>query len=177
MFGIFKKRSPSPPPVHPLVDLKDLTCDGMRIAQPVPTSSSYLPYFLNDTEENRARIYKNLASGLEITTRNGLVDSIFISLDSFTGRFSLGGEPLDLTTETTESRAAALLGAPWWKHVDSDLEVIDFHERNDGVEIQLEYPALCHLQFITILRTAVLSDAEQREAYGVTKPWPPADTC
>lgn len=176
MFGIFKKRSPSPPPVSPLVDLKWLTCDDMTIDQSVPTSSSYLPYFLDDTEEKGTQIYKNSPSGLEITTRDGLVDSIFISLNSFTGRFSLGGEPLDLTLKTTESRAAAVLGEPWWKHVDSDLEVIDFHERNDGVEIQLEYPALCDLRFITILRTAILSDAEQREAYGVTKPWPPADT-
>lgn len=169
MIGLFKKRLS---PISPEIDLADLTCDDLRIGQPVPANSLYLPFFTDDRDGSRS--YENGECGLEISTRHGLVDSFFISLDSFTGRFTLGGKPLHLTTKSTETAVSKLLGEPWWKEVDDDAEVVDFYEFADGhLEVQFEYPPKSHLAFITILREGILSDPEQREAYGITKPWPP----
>jgi len=175
MFGLFKKRSPSPPPVSPVIDLSRLTCDDLKIGEPVPLGSPYGAHLVDDKDEPGVQIYKNQASGLEITTRVGLIDSIFISLKSFSGNFTLNESPLDLEMDTEESKVSDLLGEPWWKAVDDDLEVIDFYELADGREIQMEYPAMCQLRFITILRSGILSDPSQRKSYGVTKAWPPSD--
>lgn len=174
MFGLFKKNPAPPPPVSPVIDLAKLTCDDLKIGASVPLASPYGAHMADDKDEPGVQIYKNEASGLEITTRDGLLDSIFISLKSFSGSFTLNETPLDLEMDTQESRVSDLLGEPWWKHVDDDLEVIDFYVRPDGTEIQMEYPAMCQLRFITILREGILADATQRESYGVTKPWPPS---
>lgn len=174
MFGLFKKSPAPPPPVSPVIDLARLTCDDLQIGAPVSLGSSYRTYLVQDKDEPGVEIYKNDASGLEITTSDGLVDSIFISLKSFSGSFTLNGTPLHLSLDTEESKVTELLGDPWWKDVDDDLEVIDFYERADGTEIQMEYPAICQLRFITILKNGILADPIQRERYGVTKPWPPS---
>jgi len=174
MFGLFKKTPAPPPPVSPVIDLARLTCDDLQIGAPVSLGSPYRTYLVKDKDEPGVEIYKNDASGLEITTSDGLVDSIFISLKSFSGSFKLNGTPLHLSLDTEESKVTELLGDPWWKDVDDDLEVIDFYERADGTEIQMEYPAMCQLQFITILKNGILADPIQRERYGVTKPWPPS---
>lgn len=176
MFGLFKKSPAPPPPVSPVIDLTRLTCDDLEIGATVSLGSDYRTYLVDDKDEPEIQIYKNDASGLQITTRDGLVDSIFISLKSFSGSFTLNGAPLDLKLDTEESKVSDLLGEPWWKHVDDDLEVIDFYERADGTEIQMEYPAMCQLRFITILKNGILADPIQRESYRVTKPWPPAET-
>ena len=67
----------------------------------------------------------------------------------------------------------SIFGQPYW--VDQDLdEVILFYEYQDGdVELQFEFPGRVHLGFITLSAHGVLSNAEQRKAYKVTKPWPP----
>lgn len=175
MFGLFKKAPASPPPVSPVIDLARLTCDDLKIGEPVPPGSPYAAHLVEDEDEAGVRIYKNQASGIEITTKDGLLDSIFVSLKSFSGRFTLNGASSDLKMDTKESTVSEYLGEPWWKHADDNLEVIDFYERPDGTEIQMEYPALCQLRFITILRNGILADASQRESYGATKPWPPTD--
>ena len=176
MFGLFKKTPAPPPPVSPVIDLARLTCDDLQIGAPMSLGSNYRTYLVDDKDEPGVHIYKNMASGLEITTRDGLVDSIFISLKSFTGSFTLNGTPLDLKLDTEESKVCEILGEPWWKDVDDDLEVIDFYERADGTEIQMEYPAMSQLRFITMLKIGILADPIQRESYKVSKPWPPAET-
>jgi hypothetical protein len=169
MIGLFKKRVP---PVTPVIDLENLSCDDLRIGQALPTDSPYRPFFTDNKDGSRT--YRNSDCGLEIGTRKGLVDSLFISLDSFTGRFTLDGQPVHLTKNSTESEVSKLLGEPWWKEVDAAAEVVDFYEFADGhFEMQFEYPPLSNLAFITILREGTLADPEQREAYGVSKPWPP----
>ena len=175
MFGLFKNKPTSPPPVSPVIDLARLTCDDLKLGEPLPPASPYGTYFYDDKDELGVRIYKNLSSGLEITTRDGVVDSLFISLISFSGNFTLNEVPLNLKLDTDESKVSDLLGEPWWKHVDDVLEVIDFYERANGTEIQMEYPAMCQLHFITILRNGILADPHQRSSYGVTKAWPPDD--
>ena len=176
MFGLFKKTPAPPPPVSPVIDLARLTCGDLQIGAPVSLGSNYRTYLVDDKDEPGVQIYKNDASGLEITTCDGITDSIFISLKSFTGSFTMNGAPLDLKLDTEESKVCEILGEPWWKDVDDDLEVIDFYERADGTEIQMEYPAMCQLRFITILKKGILADPIQRESYGITKPWPPAET-
>jgi hypothetical protein len=176
MFGLFKKTPASPPPVSPVIDLARLICDDLKIGAPVPLGSPYSAHLIDDKDEAGVQIYRNEASGIEITTSGGLVDSIFISLKSFSGRFTLNDSPLALGLDSEESKVTELFGEPWWKDVDDDLEVIDFYERPDGTEIQMEYPSMNQLRFITILRSGILADPSQRESYGVTKPWPPAET-
>lgn len=174
MFGLFKKAPSSPPPVSPVIELTRLTCDDLKIGAPVPVGSPYGAHLVDDKDEPGVQTYRNEASGIEITTSDGIVDSIFISLKSFSGSFTSNNTPLALGLDTEESKVTELLGEPWWKDVDDDLEVIDFYERADGAEIQMEYPSMCQLRFITMLKNGILADPIQRERYGVSKPWPPS---
>jgi len=174
MFNLFKKRVPTPPLISPVIDLGRFTCDAFQIGQAFPKQSPLTNFFSKCDNDTGAKIYKNLPSGLQISMKDDHIDCIFIALKSFSGSFELNGEAIVLNTRTTESEVFRIFGEPWWKHVADDLEVIDFYEHHQrNVEIQFEYPALCQLEFITILRNGILSDPEQRKSYEVNKPWPP----
>jgi len=117
--------------------------------------------------------------GYEITAENGVITSVFLPLDHFCGTLLVKDEAVSLTRTTTRAEALALFGDPYWTDQD-DGEVILFYEyptgnedQNDTVELQLEFPDGEHLAFITLTQNGVLSKAEQRQSYGVTKPWPP----
>ena len=176
MFGLFKKPT-KPPLTSPVVDLARFSLDDLRIGQPVPTDSTYHPHFLPSPDEPGATRYHNPRSGLELTTKDGVMDSIFLALRKFSGRLARDGQPLDIRHESTELEVATEFGEPYWKDVSDPLEVIDFHEFHSGeIEIQFEFPDMCQLEFITILSPGILADPAQRKSYGVTKPWPPSTT-
>lgn len=111
--------------------------------------------------------------GLEIGMEKGVVDSVFINLDKFPGQFARDGAKISLTTNTTEKEILKLFRDPYW--VDrSDGKIILFYEPEEGaIEIQFEFPSSQRLVSICMMRHGVLSSLKHREAYGVTKVWPP----
>lgn len=117
--------------------------------------------------------FENESSGLEVGTKDGVVDYVFLTLEKFAGTFRFDGTPLEIGTETTEMDVREQFGEPYW--VDrSDGETILFYEYDAGaIELQFEFPEAEGLGFVTISRNGVLSEAEQRKSYGVDKPWPP----
>jgi hypothetical protein len=65
----------------------------------------------------------------------------------------------------------ALFGEPYWRDADED-ETLLFYEYRD-VEMQAELTADGRAKAIGIGTPPLLADAQQRAAFGVTKPWPP----
>jgi hypothetical protein len=112
-------------------------------------------------------------SGIELGTKNGVLDYAFITLTNFKGNFLKSGERIQISTQTTPEEILSYLSAPYWKATDDD-ETILFYEFQQGkIELQFEFPNKHNLGFLTLSRDGVLSKPDQRKAYGVTKEWPP----
>jgi len=113
------------------------------------------------------------SQGVELGTKNGMLDYAFLTLKNFKGKFASNGTPLNIDKTSTEATIKNLFGLPYW--IDrSDGETIMFYLYNKGqVELQFEFPSSHSLEFITICQNGVLSCEKQRKSYGVNKPWPP----
>lgn len=148
-----------------VVDLTRYRCGHSELGYP-PSEADFFARSLNENE-----IFEDATYGLEIGTRDGILDYIIIALEKFPGRFKHRGKAIELTTNTTIDDAQKKFGEPFWPDDDID-EILLFYE--DGrVEMQFEFPGKQNLGFITLLNDPLMADPEQREAYGVTKPWPP----
>jgi hypothetical protein len=90
---------------------------------------------------------------------------------TFTGKCLLHGQEIALSWETSEQQVIDSLGEPYWRDEDED-EVILFYE-HDQIEWQVEFEKGCGLRAITVVSPPMLADKQQREAYRITKPWPP----
>jgi len=88
----------------------------------------------------------------------------------FVGGFRYGLVPVRLSKASSELDVLALFGQPYWRDQDED-EILLFFEFPTG-EWQLEFDLDATLKHLRI-GFSMLADAEQRAAYGVTKPWPP----
>lgn len=88
----------------------------------------------------------------------------------FPGQIRLDGEELAAPALTAD-RLAEAWGPPYWEDVDDD-ETLLFFERH-GVEVQLELSPTRETRVLTVTSDPLLADPEQREAYGVRRPWPP----
>lgn len=152
------------------IDLGLFSCGHTKIgARPDPRD----PFA--DVSQKRETI-NDPFSGLEIGVKSGVLDYVFITLAQSDSHFFRSGSPLQLSTRTTISDVQSIFGEPYWMDEDSD-EVILFYEYENGaLELQFEFPGKAHLGSITLAVHGVLSKAEQRNAYKVTKPWPPKNT-
>jgi hypothetical protein len=116
--------------------------------------------------------------GIDVTSSDGKIQELGFYFDhaaepgkgAFAGRFQFGGVPVGLSNATGESDVQALFGQPYWRDQDED-EIILFYESLGG-EWQLEFELGGNLKHLRV-GTPLLADADQRSAYGVTKPWPP----
>ena len=119
--------------------------------------------------------------GIDVTASNGRIQELGFYFGHaaepgkgvFVGGFRYGGVPVRLSQATSESDVQTLFGQPYWRDQDED-EILLFYESPAG-EWQLEFDpggALKHLR----VGFPLLADAEQRAAFGVTKPWPPDST-
>ena len=166
LFSFFK--SPKPEAISPTIDLVHLTIGDLKIGHEFSPSSS----FIEDSE--KPGTYSNEPSGIELGTKEGILDSIFIVLEPFTGRFLFDGKAMGLKAATTVTEIEQQLGEPYWTDRD-DGEIILFYEFASGtLEIQFEFWENKGLACILITRNGVLSTEEQRKSYGVTMPWPPS---
>ncbi|QQL44583.1 hypothetical protein [Sulfuriroseicoccus oceanibius] len=117
--------------------------------------------------------FQTVGQGWEVGTKNGLLDYGLFEIGCFQGSYTRAGEPIEIGKDTTQNDILKMFGEPYWTD-RSDGEVIMFYEYKAGtVELQFEFPDGKSLGIITLLKDGVLSEATQRKAYGVTKPWPP----
>lgn len=148
-----------------IVDLTQYRCGHSKLGYP-PSEADFFTRSLNENE-----IFEDTTHGLEIGAQDGILDYILIALEKFPGRFKYRAKAIELNTNTTIDDVRKKFGEPYWLDDDTD-EILLFYE--DGrVEMQFEFPGKQSLGFITLLHDPLMADPEQREAYGVTKPWPP----
>ena len=89
---------------------------------------------------------------------------------TYCGDIRYRGTLLPLSSSITEGDAITLFGQPYWRDADHD-ETILFYEFS-GCEWQVEFATDGRLKCLWI-GTPLLADSQQREAYGVTRSWPP----
>ena len=79
--------------------------------------------------------------------------------------------PIELGADSSEEACVEWFGDCYWRDADDD-EVLLFYEFSAS-ELQIEFGTDDRLKFLSI-GLPLLADPVQREAYGVSKPWPPA---
>jgi hypothetical protein len=137
------------------VDLATYSLDGVAVGTSMPNSGL-------DQQ------------GVEIESDDQNLNSLFITLGDYQGEFFCSGNAVSITPNTSPTEIEKTFGEPYWRD-SSDGELILFYEYQAGeIELQFEFPDSKSLGYITIAKDGVLSEAEQRQSYGVDKPWPPA---
>jgi hypothetical protein len=163
---VFVKKSTAPIDLE--IDLGWFRLNGVSLGE-VPTS-----IVSEEVINSASGVFELVGQGIEIGTEHGVFDHAFITVADFTGTLSLKDSPLTLSPHMTERDILAIFGEPYWTD-RTEGETLLFYEYLLGqVELQFEFPDAQGLTFVTFMRNGVLSVAEQRAAYGVTKPWPPA---
>lgn len=150
------------------IDLRTFECGHTRLGFP-PDDRDFFAQRLRKSD-----VCNLVAEGFEVGTKDGCLDSLFISLLWFRGTFLYRGARVPLSPlTTTPDQIQRHFGTPYWIDSDDD-EIILFYEFDDGrVELQFEFPGKKRLRYITLMRDGVLSIEAQRKAYRVTRPWPP----
>ena len=167
--SLFPSRPPDIEPAESysrlVVDFTQYRCGHSQLGYP-PSEADFFTRSLTEKE-----IFEDATHGFEIGVQDGNLNYILIALGKFPGRFKHRGKIIELNTATTIDNVQEKLGEPYWFDDDTD-EILLFYE-NGSVEMQFEFPGKQKLGFITLLLDPIMADPEQREAYGVTKPWPP----
>lgn len=110
--------------------------------------------------------------GVETGVKNGVLDYFFIELSKYTGLFRVGGDLLDFGRGVRKRELMAWFGEPYWTD-HSNGEMIMFYLYDKGTtEVQYEFSDGKTLSHITVLKNGILSDPEERKAYGITKAYP-----
>ena len=148
-----------------IVDLANYRCGHSQLGY----SPSQADFFTCSLIENE--IFEDTVHGIEVGISDGVLNYIFLAIEDFPGGFKYRGKDLELSTSTTIEDVRTIFGEPYWLDDDLD-ETLLFYENNTA-EVQYEFPGKQNLGFITILLDPIMADPEQREGYGVTKPWPP----
>lgn len=154
-------------PLSLQVDLAGFKCGQTTLGAQPDANEPFAGYF----DSAGAAKFNN--SGVELGTKQGVLDCVFITLGNFTGSFTRNGSKISISAQTTPEDIISKFGEPYWTDT-ADEEMILFYELQNGhVELQFEFPDRHQLGFITLCRDGVLSQPDQRKAYGVTKEWPP----
>lgn len=166
LFGSKPSEVASLPPLK--VDLATFHCGQTCVGSKVGATEPYAGRFDKDG------VAKFDASGIELGTKDGVLDYAFITISDFQGVFLKKGAAISVSARTSPELITSLFGEPYWTDNKDDDETILFYEyQNGSIELQFEFPGKRSLSFITLSRNGVLSDSKQRKAYGVTKDWPP----
>ncbi len=154
---------------HPplIIDLGRFTVGNTPLGQtPWPGDFFANPLKKSDSLENKAL-------GYHLQSKNNRLESAFLTIQDFKGTILNNSSATPLSIHTTISDIQSIFGDPYWTD-EEDEEVILFYEYQNGtIELQFEFPDSQHLSYITLGINGVLSNQEQRDAYGITKPWPP----
>lgn len=160
-----------------LFDFDKTALNGVGILVPWTSLSVFGPPELKRGDENDSIVYlsrgfsADLSGGSIVSYSFVWVDYLNQGFQPFTGTFTYRGKNLQLDGQTTEIELESMLGEPYWRDEDKD-EIILFYEV-DGAEWQFELDLAGKLKTFLVLAYPVLDNEVQREAYKVTKPWPP----
>jgi hypothetical protein len=149
------------------VDLGKFACGQTALGVKPGLGETYAGQFNSEGVANFG------SSGVELGLKGEVLDYLFITMTNFAGTILKDGAKISVSTNTTPEQIIALFGEPYWKDVDDDESILFYEYQNGKVEVQFEFPDKRRLGFITMSRNGVLSDAKQRNAYRVTKEWPP----
>jgi hypothetical protein len=154
-------------PLSLQIDLSSFKCGRTTLGERPDESESYAPYFGSDEV---ARLDN---SGVELGAKQGALDYAFIKLANFSGNFTRNGVKLPISTQTTLKEIISLFGEPYWTDTKDEETILFYEYQNGRVELQFEFPDRQRLGFVTLVKDGILSKQDQRNAYGVTKAWPP----
>ena len=156
----------------------DHSLGGVKLGAAWYSLSVFGPPEMRRHDEQDSLVY--LSKGFSADLVNSKVNSFSLvwndylgqGFKPFQGDLSYHGKVFSLGVESTESELVDVLGEPFWRDADED-EIILFYEQC-GTEWQIELDAKGKLKTLLILAHPLLASEEQREAYKVDKPWPPA---
>jgi hypothetical protein len=125
--------------------------------------------------------YRYMSKGLEFWAEDHRIKDIRVvwndplsdpHMEPFPGTTRHRGRHVALSSSTTVSEFTVMMGEPYW--IDRDpYETLLFYEFDHNVEWQVEFPHARGLGSLMITAFPLMAFPEQRERYGVTKPWPP----
>ncbi|MBF0227769.1 MAG: hypothetical protein HQK76_20160 [Desulfobacterales bacterium] len=154
-------------PLKPKIDLEVFSINNSILNKAISSSESFFIYF------NINEVLDIPEDGIEIGLKDNLLDYVYINLESFKGEFCLNGDKLILNVKNSPQDIIDVFGEPYWTD-RSDDEIILFYEYKKGfIELQFEFSDSIQLSYITLMCNGILSTQDQREAYNVSKQWPP----
>lgn len=128
--------------------------------------------------------YFSLGLALGFEPESHKLDSFIISWQDylgqgfapFAGELSYQGTRLPVPDPATSDKdqLIRILGQPYWTDRDEEEEIL-FYERETW-EWQFELTLAGQLKSLLLLADPLLADAEQRQNFGITAPWPPPPT-
>lgn len=152
--------------------------NGVKLSEPLERLS-----FLGPVEDQRGLSgaeYRYFSLGLSVSccSRAGAISAFeLVEKDpfeprylSYSGRCHWRGRSLTFAN-TSEQSILDDLGSPYWRDQDDD-EIILFYEF-PTMEWQIEFDLDHTFNRIIVTSKPIMCDQRQREAYGVTRPWPP----
>jgi hypothetical protein len=189
--GLFKLFVPKADPMvawkteSGLVSNLDFDFDHHTLCGIKPGDPVSLLWKLGPSEDKAAEAqgnYNYFSKGVQVSTEAGKVISFVLFWNnnqpkqflSFNSPSSYRGQSLSLRPGINESELNRIFGEPYWRSEDED-ETILFYEFAE-IEWQIEIDRREGLTAIVVLTPPLLNDEAQREAYQVTKPWPPPVT-
>jgi hypothetical protein len=148
-----------------VVDIGNFTVDRTRLrCTPEPPATW--------SKHGADALMRSPSSDLELELQGGLLFAVTVQLASFKGSLSMRGQALPQFSELREMQVRSILGEPYWRD-EGDDAVLLFYER-DGAELQLEFAQKSTLSVLVMTAEPLLARPAQRDAYRVTKAWPPA---
>lgn len=166
MLNLFFARK-SPQTQNLVIDLRLFECGHTKLGQK-PDDRDFFSAALKKSET-----YDLKREGFEVGTEHGILDYVFVKIAAYRGSFTWNGAGISLDASITRDHLVSKFGHPYWID-ETDDDLLHFYEFEGGqIELQFEFIARKKLGFITLMNSGILSTAEQRRRYGVTKPWPP----
>lgn len=155
---------------------------GVKPGDPVPFLEKLGP--AEDKAAARKGEYRYMTRGLSFSGADAFIDSVILiwrdedeaGFQAYPGVCLRGGKEVSLGPDWTVERFAETFGPPYWED-DDEYETLLFYEFRN-VEWQVEFvkeegePA--RLSALLVVTPPLMADLEQRNAFGVDQPWPPA---
>ncbi|WP_425397615.1 hypothetical protein [Aeoliella sp.] len=132
----------------------------------------------DDSRQLGTLCYADLGVGIDYDDVKNLVGYTLVlshaepPFQPYSGEIVWNGQPLQ-GSHLTHDGISNLLGEHYWLDSDDD-ERIAFFEFPQ-YEIQVEFDTNDQINGIVVTSTPLMANPEQREAYGVDKPWPPTN--
>lgn len=187
--GLFKLFTPKADPMvswktEPgLVTDLDFDFDRHTLCGIKPGDPASLLWKLGPPEDKAAETagnYNYYSRGVQVSVENGTIVSFVLFWNdkqkkqfvAFKGPCLYRSQRIELRAGMSESEIINIFGEPYWRDEDTD-EIILFYESGE-IEWEVEIDQCEGLTATVVLTPPLLQDEEERKAFKVTKPWPPA---